>query len=98
MTGDERIDYLERRVVFLESTLVKFMALVLHADRRHGGKTKAQRQAATVGSRVVLEDALDDALMDLLERVPLTSTEQMAVPDPKFLRGRRRESSGGDEG
>lgn len=90
MTNDERIGHLERRIAFLESTLAKFMALMLHPERGHKGKTKTKDQAASVGSRVVLEKALDAALVDLIERAELSPSEEMTLPDPKVLRGRGR--------
>jgi hypothetical protein len=86
MDENDRIEYLERRLAFLESTLAKFMAVVLHPERKHKGKTKAKDQAGAVGGRLVLERGLNAALIDLLERVDLTQTEQMAMPDPKVLR------------
>ncbi len=98
MASEDRLDYLERRVAFLESTLAKFMALTLHPERGHTGKTKTKDQAAAVGSHVVLERGLDSALVDLLERVELTPTEEMAMPDPKVLRRLRSDSSHDPEG
>ncbi len=86
MAGEDRLEYLERRVAFLESTLARFMALMLHPEREPAGRTKAKNQAAAKGSRVVLKRGLDAAFVDLLERVELTPTEEMAMPDPKVLR------------
>lgn len=83
----ERIAFLERRVAFLEATLARLLALVLHGSEERKGKTKAKQRAAAVGAREVLEKALDAALIDLAERAELTPTEQMAMPDPKYLRG-----------
>lgn len=90
---EERLEYLERRVAFLEATLARFLALVLHgSDReRRKGKTKAKQRAAVVGTREVLERALDAALIDLTERSDLTATERLAMPDPDYLRGARGE-------
>ncbi len=62
------------------------MAFILHPEHEPAGKTKAKNQAAAIGSRVVLERGLDAAFVDLLERVELTPTEEMAMPDPKVLR------------
>ncbi len=86
MGDEERIEYLERRVAFLEATLAKFMVLVLHSKREQKGKTKAKSRAAKVGSRLVLEEGVHAALVDLMERAELTPTEEMAMPDPKVLR------------
>ncbi len=85
MSDEERIEYLEQRVAFLESTLAKFMALALHSEREGKGKTKAKSRAASVGSRLVLEKGLDAALVDLMERAELTPTELMAMPEAKLL-------------
>lgn len=87
MSEDDRLDYLERRVAFLEATLAKFMALVLHGETEPKGRTKTKQRAAAVGSREVLRTALDAALIDLTERSEMTTTERMAMPDPKYLRG-----------
>ena len=86
-TERDRIEYLERRVAFLEATLARLLALVLHGGEEPKGKTKAKQRAAAVGAREVLEKALDAALIDLAERAELTPTEQRAMPDPKYLRG-----------
>lgn len=91
MGDEDRLEYLERRVVFLEATLVKFLALWLHTGGERKGKTKAQARAAAVGSREVLTKALDAALIDLSERAELTPTEAMSMPDPKQLRGMHSE-------
>ena len=86
MGDEDRIEYLDRRVAFLEATLAKFMTLVLHSEREQKGKTKAKARAAVVGSRLVLEKGVHAALVDLMERAELTPTEEMAMPDPKVLR------------
>lgn len=86
MSDEDRIEYLERRVAFLEATMAKFLALSLHGADERKGKTKAKTRAAAVGSREVLTKALDAALIDLSERAELTSSEVMSMPDPKQLR------------
>ncbi|MEE8549909.1 MAG: hypothetical protein V3T08_01470 [Gemmatimonadota bacterium] len=91
MGDEDRLEYLERRVAFLEATLAKFLAFSLHSTGERKGKTKAKARAAAVGSRKVLTKALDAALIDLSERAELTPTEAMAMPDPKELRGMQSE-------
>lgn len=89
MSDDDRLEYLERRVSFLEATLARFLALVLHGESERKGRTKAKQRAASVGGREVLRTALDAALVDLTERSDLTTTERLAMPDPKYLKGAR---------
>ncbi len=93
MTTDERIDYLERRVAFLEATLARLLALHLHSADERAGRTKAKARAAAVGSRELLEDALDAALIDLAERADLTASQRMAMPEPRELRAEREADS-----
>ena len=87
---EDRIEFLERRVEFLESTLARFMVLSLNPGPKHKGKTKGKDQAASVGGRLMLEKELNAALIDLLERAELSPGERMAMPDPGVL---RRDSS-----
>lgn len=94
MSDEARVAHLEQRVAFLESALTRLLALVLHPESGHKGKAKAKDVASTLGSRRIIERALDAALIDLLERVELSPTETMAMPDPKLL---RRLSSEPDE-
>jgi hypothetical protein len=98
MNDEERLDHLERRVAFLEATLARLISLVLHPARGAGGRAKAKDKAAAVGSREVLEKAINAALGDLLERVELPPTERMAMPDAKLLRRPGSGPSGRPEG
>ncbi len=84
---------LERRVALLEATLAKFLAYILHYsdDPRLRSKV-AKTRAASKGGKEVLQQALDAALIDLIERSELSPTEQMAMPDPKFARRMKDES------
>lgn len=83
----ESTQYLERRVAFLESTLAKFLAYILHYsdDPRLLSKV-AKSRAASKGGKATLQSGLDAALMDLIERAEFSETERMAMPDPKFAR------------
>lgn len=99
MTEDDRLEYLERRVAFLEATLARLLALVLHGEEDRTGKTKAKRRAHAIGTREVIENALDSALIDLTDRADLTVTERLAMPDPRHQRGTRdEEREGGGHG
>lgn len=84
MSDEERLSHLERRVAFLEAALARLLGLVLHPGRTRRGKAKDA--AAALGSREVLERALNAALADLLERAELRETDRLALPDPGLLR------------
>lgn len=95
---NESIEHLERRVAFLENTLAKFLAYILHyADDPRLRSEVAKTRAASKGGREVIQKALDAALLDLIERAELTETERMAMPDPHFAR-RMQDDAGADRG
>ena len=88
MTEPNDPDYLERRVAFLEATVAKLLAYLLHySDDPRLRSRVAKSRAASKGGREVLQSGLDSAMLDLVERADLTDTERMAMPDPKFVRG-----------
>lgn len=92
MTEPNDREYLERRVAFLEATLAKLLAYLLHYSDDPRLKSRvAKSRAAAKGGREVLQRGLDSAMMDLIERAELTDTERMAMPDPKFARGMKDE-------